>query len=107
MPDTSTITASSRRRVRDRLGARLALTVLVAVPAATAAGLIAVAVESAWNPFRGLDQRTAAALHRQTAAHPAWTHVLSMVTNYGSPTTFQVLVGLLAVGLWMRGARRL
>lgn len=90
-----------------RLSTRLVLSVLVAVPACVVFGLLAVAVESEWNPFRSLDQRVASALHAQVVPHPAWVHVLTAVTNAGGPTTFRVLVGLLAVGLWIRGARRL
>jgi MFS transporter, DHA2 family, multidrug resistance protein len=90
-----------------RLSTRLTLAVLVAVPACVAFGLLAVAVESAWNPFRSLDQRVASDLHAQVAPHPAWVHVLTAVTNAGGPTTFRVLVGVLAVGLWIRGARHL
>jgi membrane-associated phospholipid phosphatase len=90
-----------------RLSTRLLLALLVAVPACVAFGLLAVAVESEWNPFRSLDQRVASDLHAQVAPHPAWVHVLTAVTNAGGPTTFRVLVGVLAVGLWIRGARRL
>jgi membrane-associated phospholipid phosphatase len=90
-----------------RLGVRLALAVLVAVPLAVAFGLLAVAVESTWDPFRSLDQRTATRLHAQAVAHPAWTHAMTLVSDGGGPTTFRVLVGVLAVVLWFRGARRL
>jgi membrane-associated phospholipid phosphatase len=100
---TSTDTAPPVRR----LSTRLVLSVLVAVPACVVFGLLAVAVESAWDPFRSLDQRVASSLHNQVAPHPAWVHVLNAVTNAGGPTTFRVLVGVLAVVLWIRGARRL
>jgi undecaprenyl-diphosphatase len=90
-----------------RLSTRLILAVLVAVPACVVFGLLAVAVESEWDPFRSLDQRVASSLHAQVAPHPAWVHALNTVTNAGGPTTFRVLVGLLAVGLLIRGARRL
>lgn len=92
---------------KGRLGTRLALAVLVAVPAAVVAALLAIAVESEWNPFRSLDQRTAAHLHDQAVAHPAWTHAMVLVSDVGGPTVFRVLVGVLVVGLWIRGARRL
>jgi membrane-associated phospholipid phosphatase len=95
------------RGVADRLSTRLALAVLVAGPVAVAFGLLAVAVQSTWNPFRSLDQRTAAALHDQALAHPAWTHAMVLVSDIGGPTPFRVLVGALAVVLWFRGARRL
>ncbi len=101
-----TASPGSGRPVR-RLSTRLVLAVLVTVPACVVFGLLAVAVESEWDPFRSLDQRVASGLHAQVAPHPAWVHVLNAVTNAGGPTTFRVLVGLLAVGLWIRGARRL
>jgi membrane-associated phospholipid phosphatase len=93
--------------VTDRLGPRLVLSVLVATPVAVAFAVLAVAVESEWNPFRGLDQRTAASLHSQAVAHPAWTRAMVLVSDIGGPTTFRVLVGVFAVVLWFRGARRL
>jgi len=99
----STETAAPVRR----LSARLVLAVLVAVPACVVFGLLAVTVESEWDPFRSLDQRVASSLHAQVVRHPGWVHVLTAVTNAGAPVVFRVLVGLLAVGLWIRGARRL
>ncbi|MBR7836616.1 phosphatase PAP2 family protein [Actinospica durhamensis] len=102
---------SSRRRipraVRGRLSPRLALVVLVAVPAAVAVGLIVLAVEGAWSPLRHLDQSVADALHRQALGHPAWTHAMVVVSDVGSPTVLRIATALLVVGLWLRGARRL
>ncbi|ACU72309.1 phosphoesterase PA-phosphatase related [Catenulispora acidiphila DSM 44928] len=102
-----TARASVRRRVHERLGARLGLTLFVAVPAAAAAGLIAVAVESAWDPFRRLDQHTASYLHDHTMGHPDVIKTLLRVSDIGGPTPSRVLVGVVAVALWLRGARRL
>ncbi|GAA1987102.1 phosphatase PAP2 family protein [Catenulispora subtropica] len=102
-----TARASLRRRVHERFGARLGLTLFVAVPAAALAGLIAVAVESAWDPFRELDRRTATALHDHAAGHPLVIKTLIRVSEVGGPTPFRVLIAVVAVFLWIRGARRL
>jgi len=99
--------ASLRRAVHERFGARLGLTLFVAVPAAALAGLLAVAVESAWDPFRQLDQHTASYLHNHTSGHPLAIKILLRVSDYGGPTPARVLVAVVAVVLWVRGARRL
>jgi membrane-associated phospholipid phosphatase len=96
-----------RRRVHERFGARLTLTLFVAVPAAALAGLIAVAVESAWDPFRKLDQNTASYLHDHAAGHPLVIKTLLRVSEVGGPTPARVLIAVIAVVLWVRGARRL
>ena len=98
---------SLRRRVHERFGARLGLTLFVAVPAAALTGLIAVAVESAWDPFRKVDERTASYLHDHAAGHPLVIRTLLRVSDIGGPTPCRVLVALVAVVLWVRGARRL
>ncbi|MEY9894695.1 membrane-associated phospholipid phosphatase [Catenulispora sp. MAP5-51] len=94
-------------RLHERFGARLALTLFVAVPAAALAGLIAVAVESAWDPFRELDQNTATYLHVHAAGHPLVIKTLLRISDYGGPTPSRILIAVLAVVLWVRGARRL
>ena len=99
--------ASVRRRLHERFGARLALTLFVAVPAAALAGLLAVAVESAWDPFRELDEHTASFLHDHAAGHPLVIKILIRVSDVGGPTPARVLVAAVAVALWARGARRL
>ena len=80
--------------VRRHLSTRLVLAAFVAVPVAVAVALLAVAVESTWDPFHALDQRAAARLHTQAVAHPAWTHAMALVSDLGGPTTFRVLVGV-------------
>ena len=99
--------ASVRRRLHERFGARLALTLFVAVPAAALAVLLAVAVESAWDPFRELDEHTASFLHDHAAGHPLVIKILIRVSDVGGPTPARVLVAAVAVALWARGARRL
>jgi undecaprenyl-diphosphatase len=89
------------------LSPRLAVVVLVAVPAAVAVGLLVLAVESSWAPMRSLDRSIADALHTQALGHPAWVHAMATVSNVGSPTVMRVATGLLAIVLWFRHARRL
>jgi undecaprenyl-diphosphatase len=96
-----------RRRVHERFGARLGLTLFVAVPAAALVGLLAVAVESAWDPFRKLDQNTASYLHDHATGHPQVIRMLLRVSDIGGPTPFRILIALLVVVLWVRGAHRL
>ncbi|MBW8805858.1 MAG: phosphatase PAP2 family protein [Catenulisporales bacterium] len=102
-----TVRRSLRRRVHERFGARLGLTLFVAVPAAALVGLIAILVESTWDPFRATDERTASWLHEHALGHPTVINALLKVSSIGGPTTFRVLIALLAVGLWLRGAHRL
>lgn len=89
------------------LGARLGLVLLVALPAFLAVALIAVAVESAWSPLRRLDGSASQHMHALALSHPLWVHSMLVVSNVGSPTVMRSLVGVLAVVLWLRGARRL
>jgi undecaprenyl-diphosphatase len=102
-----TARTSLRARLHERFGARLALTLFVAVPAAALAGLLAVAVESAWDPFRHLDEHTATYLHDHAAGHPLVIKILMRVSDIGGPTPARVLIAVVAVVLWIRGARRL
>lgn len=96
-----------RRRMHERFGARLTLTLFVAVPAAALAGLLAVAVESTWDPFRKLDQNTASYLHNHAAGHPLVIKTLLRVSEVGGPAPARILIAVIAVVLWVRGARRL
>ncbi|GAA2063919.1 hypothetical protein GCM10009839_89160 [Catenulispora yoronensis] len=64
-------------------------------------------MESAWDPFRKLDQDTATYLHDHAAGHPLVIRVLLRVSEIGGPMPFRVVIGVLAVVLWVRGARRL
>jgi undecaprenyl-diphosphatase len=89
------------------LGARLGLVVLVSVPAFLIVALLVVAVEGAWSPLHRLDASVSDHMHRLAIGHPAWVHAMDAVSNIGSPTVMRTLVGLLAVVLWIRHARRL
>lgn len=89
------------------LGARLALVVLVALPAFLAVALIAVAVEGAWEPLRRLDGSASRHMHTLALGHPLWVRSMLIVSDVGSPTVMRTLVIVLAVVLWLRRARRL
>jgi membrane-associated phospholipid phosphatase len=102
-----TVRRSVRRRVHERFGARLGLTLFVAVPAAALVGMIAILVESTWDPFRATDERTASWLHEHALGHPNVINALLKVSSIGGPTPFRALIAVLVVGLWLRGAHRL
>jgi membrane-associated phospholipid phosphatase len=95
------------RTFKRSLSPRLALATLVALPAALAVGLLTLGIESEWPPLNRLDKSVAQHLHTQAVAHPLWVRIMLRVSDVGSPTDMRVLVGVLAVVLWLRGARRL
>jgi undecaprenyl-diphosphatase len=89
------------------LSPRLALALLVALPAAVLVGFLVLAVESSWGPLRELDVSVADALHGQALGHPAWVRALILVSDIGSPTVLRIAAAALALLLLLRGARRL
>ena len=89
------------------MGARLALVVLVSVPAFLLVALIVVAVEATWAPLGRLDGSVSTHMHLVAIGHPAWVRAMELVSNVGSPTVTRSLIGVLAVLLWVRRARRL
>jgi membrane-associated phospholipid phosphatase len=94
-------------RARRRLSTRLAVALLVALPAALAVALVLVAIEGSWAPLHRLDASAAQRLHIQAVGHPLWVRTLILISDVGSPTVVRIVVGLLAIVLWVRGARRL
>ena len=97
----------SGARTRHRLSTRLVLTLLVSLPTALAAALVVVAIEGSWAPLHRVDSSVAQRLHLQAVGHPLWVRTLLVISDVGSPTVVRTVVGLLAVVLWVRGARRL
>jgi undecaprenyl-diphosphatase len=93
--------------MRQGLSPRLALAVLIALPAAAAVGLLVLAVESSWTPLHRLDQTVADDLHTQALGHPDWVHAMTLISDYGSPTVMRVCIAVLVVVLWLRRAHRL
>lgn len=79
----------------------------MALPAALAVGLLVLGVESAWPPLHRVDESVAQHLHTQAVGHPLWVHTLLWVSDVGSPTVMRILVAVVVVVLWLRGARRL
>ncbi len=94
-------------RARRRLSTRLVLALMVSLPAALAVALVVVAIEGSWAPMHRVDASAAQRLHLQAVGHPVWVRTLLLVSDIGSPTVMRTAVGLLAVVLWVRGARRL
>lgn len=89
------------------LSPRLALALLVSLPTAAVVGLLVLAVENSWGPLHDLDRSVADSLHTQALGHPALVHAMVLVSDFGSPTVMRVGTAALAVGLWLRRARRL
>lgn len=99
--------AVTDKRNSGGLSPRLALVLLVSVPVALLVGLLVLAVEASWTPLRNLDRYVADTLHGQALGHPALVRAMVLVSDVGSPTVMRVAVTLLAVVLFLRGARRL
>lgn len=89
------------------LGARLGFVVFLSVPAFVIVALLAVAVRDSWGPLHRLDSSVSEHMHRLAVDHPAWVRAMDVVSNVGSPTVMRSLIGVLAVVLWLRHARRL
>jgi undecaprenyl-diphosphatase len=89
------------------LSRRLALVLLVSLPAAVFVGLLVLAVESTWTPLHDVDRSVANSLHAQALDHPALVHAMVLVSDFGSPTVMRVGAALLVIVLWLRRARRL
>ncbi|HEU5331278.1 MAG TPA: phosphatase PAP2 family protein [Actinocrinis sp.] len=89
------------------MGTRLALVVLISVPASLVVALLVLAVEASWAPLGRLDASVSAHMHLVALRHPLWVRIMEAVSNAGSPTVMRALVAVLAVVLWIRRARRL
>ncbi|HEV2638013.1 MAG TPA: phosphatase PAP2 family protein [Actinocrinis sp.] len=89
------------------LAARLSAAALLVVPSAVAVGLLVLGIEADWPPLHRLDQSVADTLHRQALAHPEWVRAMLDVSNVFSPLDMRIAVGVAAVVLWLRKARRL
>ena len=96
-----------RRDLDKRLGSRLAVaavaTFLIAVPFT----LLLVLVKSSWGPLRRLDESTADRLHTYALGHPATVRFFRDWSTIFGPTTWRLLVALLAIWLLYRRAVRL
>jgi membrane-associated phospholipid phosphatase len=96
-----------RRLDRERsLGLRLAVVAGAAVLLLTPFTVLMLLVATAWPPLLDLDARLAASLHVGTSANPGLVEALQWWTDVFGPGPLRVLVGVVAVWLWWRGARR-
>jgi membrane-associated phospholipid phosphatase len=98
------------KRDRDldkRLGSRLAVAAVAAFLIAVPFTLLLVLVKSSWTPLRRLDQSTADRLHTYALGHPATVRFFRDWSTIFGPTTWRLLVALLAIWLLYRRAVRL
>lgn len=97
-----------RRLDRDRLlGRRLAWAFVAVFGVGVPFTLLAVLVETAWDPLRDLDEGVAARLHGYALDHPGWVRFLRVWTTAFQPWTFRALVAVLVCWLLWRRAPRL
>jgi undecaprenyl-diphosphatase len=88
------------------LGVRLAVTAFVAMAVFVPFAVLAILVISAWWPLRTLDHRLADALHAYALSHPDLVDAAQVWSTVFGPGPLRVLVLVVAVLLWWRGARR-
>src|SRR5215475_200151 len=96
-----------RRDLDKRLGSRLAVAALAAFLIAVPFTLLLVLVQSSWPPLHRLDQSTAHRLHSYAVGHPAAVRFFRDWSTIFGPTSWRLLVALLAIWLLYRRAVRL
>ena len=74
--------------------------------AAVTAVVLTALVALEWSPLLTLDRRIVDAAHRQVLAHDWLLTTARAVTHLGDPLVVWLVSTALAVGLWLRGARR-
>ncbi|WP_370077448.1 phosphatase PAP2 family protein [Streptacidiphilus sp. MAP12-16] len=90
--------AQAEQRRRERLWAATAGCLLPF-------GLLLALVVARWRPLQDVDSRWVLRLH-STAVHRAgWAASMRTVADIGSPTVLRVLLAVVIVWLWLRGAR--
>lgn len=92
---------------RDRAVGRLAIALLGALALVLAAVPLALLVRDAWPPLVELDRAAVRAAESAVSGSPALLLTARATTLLGDPTLLWVLVLVLSVLLWRRGARRL
>jgi len=90
-----------------RGGLRLTLAAVAALLVALPFTLLLVLVVSSWGPLQRLDVRLEDNLNIVAFHHAGYVSALRAVSNAGSPTTFEVVSALMAVGLLVRRQARL
>jgi membrane-associated phospholipid phosphatase len=96
-----------RRDLDKRLGSRLAVAAVAAFLIAVPFTLLLVLVKASWDPLHRLDQGTANKLHAYALGHPATVRFFHDWSTIFGPTTWRLLVALLAIWLLYRRAVRL
>lgn len=79
----------------------------LALGSAALLGLLLLLVASHWGPLARLDQGWVDSLHGYALDHPGWTASMQAAADIGSTVTMRVLLGLVAIRLWVTGARTL
>ncbi|MFE7598559.1 phosphatase PAP2 family protein [Streptomyces sp. NPDC057494] len=78
-----------------------------AVISGALAVLLLVLVAAGWSPLLSLDRSVAEALHRSALAHPGFTHVNRVLSDWvWDPWTMRALAACAVVLLWWRRERR-
>ncbi|MFC9590249.1 phosphatase PAP2 family protein [Streptomyces sp. NPDC056944] len=78
-----------------------------AVISGALAVLLLVLVAAGWSPLLSLDRSVAEALHRSALAHPGFTHVNRVLSDWvWDPWTMRALASCAVVLLWWRRERR-
>ncbi|MGW4704264.1 phosphatase PAP2 family protein [Streptomyces sp. NPDC004285] len=78
-----------------------------AVISGALAVLLLVLVAAGWPPLLSLDRSVADALHRSALAHPGFTHVNRILSDWvWDPWTMRALAAVAVVLLWWRRERR-
>ncbi|MFI8764157.1 phosphatase PAP2 family protein [Streptomyces sp. NPDC053792] len=78
-----------------------------AVVSGVLAVLLLVLVAVGWSPLLSFDRSVAEALHRSALAHPGFTHVNRVLSDWvWDPWTMRALAAVTAVLLWWRQERR-
>jgi undecaprenyl-diphosphatase len=68
-------------------------------------GLLLALIETGWGPLARLDLSIDRGLHTTALHNAAWTGSMRTVTTVLSPTVLRVVLGVLVIWLWWRGAR--
>jgi undecaprenyl-diphosphatase len=68
-------------------------------------GLVLALIETGWGPLMRFDLSIVRGLHTTALHHVAWTGSMRTVTTVLSPTVLRVVLGVLVLWLWWRGAR--
>ncbi|WP_327680054.1 phosphatase PAP2 family protein [Kitasatospora sp. NBC_00458] len=77
----------------------------LAVGCAALFAVLAALVQTRWRPLDRFDHGLVDGLHRYATEHTVWTAAVQMLSNIGGTVTMRTVLGLVAVWLWLIGAR--